>query len=153
MSCKKIYSSNPEACTGCMVCELVCSLKHEKTGINPKRSMIKIISVPEKGNFIPNVCQQCEDAPCISACPSDALLQESTTGIITVNEETCTGCNLCIDACVYNAIFIHPEKNTAVVCDICGGEPMCVKYCMQEAIVFLTPENYENKKSGKTFCE
>ena len=149
MSHKRIYHSHPEACTGCRICEIVCSLVHEKTGINPKRSMIKVLEFPEKGVYIPKTCQQCEDASCVKACPSDALSQDSETGIINVREENCTGCNLCADSCNFNAIFLHPGKNIAQVCNLCNGDPMCIKYCLQEAIVFLSPEEYANKKNEK----
>lgn len=149
MSYKKIYHSYPEACTGCRVCEIICSLKHEKIGVNPKRSMIKILDIPEKGIFIPNTCQQCEDAPCIDVCPEDAISQDNQTGVIHVDEENCSGCKLCIDACKFDTIFLHPEKNIVQICYLCGGNPMCIKYCLQEAIVFLTPEEYEHKKNDK----
>ncbi len=36
------------------------------------------------------------------------------------------------------------DKNIAEVCDLCGGEPKCVKYCMQKALIFLKPEEYDN---------
>ena len=147
MSKKKIYHKNPEVCTGCMVCELVCSLRFEKNGVNPKRSNIKILTNPEKGIFTPNVCQQCEDNPCITACPSNALYRNSNTGAIAVKEDDCSGCGLCMDECVYNAIHIHPELKVARICDLCDGEPLCVKYCMQEALLFVTPVEYENYKN------
>ncbi len=52
-----------------------------------------------------------------------------------------------MEACKFGAISLHPEKDIAVVCDLCGGEPKCVKYCMQEALVFLKPEEYSLRKA------
>ena len=142
MSYPRVFSFSPEACTGCRICEMVCSLAHEKTGINPKRSMIRIIDFPEKGITIPTACHFCQNAPCIESCPEFALSQNAETGVILVDEEKCTGCGLCVEACEFGAIFVHPEKNIAVVCDLCGGEPKCVKYCIQKALVFSKPEEY-----------
>ncbi len=147
MSYPRIFSTYPEACTGCRICEMVCSLHHEKTGINPKRSMIRILDVSEKGIYIPTICRLCKNAPCVEACPSTALSQDTKTGVIHVDEEKCNGCGLCMEACNFGAISLHPEKDIAVVCDLCGGEPKCVKYCMQEALVFLKPEEYSLRKA------
>ncbi|MBM3706490.1 MAG: 4Fe-4S dicluster domain-containing protein [Actinobacteria bacterium] len=149
MTYKKIYHKNPEACTGCMVCGLVCSLRFEKNGINPERSAIKIINDPEKGIFTPNVCIQCDDAPCIEACSSGALSKDPGTGAIVVDGEDCTGCELCVDSCKFDAIFMHPELKIARICDLCKGEPLCVKYCMQEALLFVSLKDYGRKTGEK----
>ena len=105
--------------------------------------MIRIHEDPEKGIYIPTTCHLCNDAPCIEVCPSAALSKNIETGAISVDEENCSGCNLCIEACEFGAISLHPDKNIAVVCDLCGGEPKCVKYCMQKALIFLKPEEYD----------
>ena len=147
MSYPRIFNTYPEACTGCRICEMVCSLHHEKTGINPKRSMIRILDVSEKGIYIPTICRLCKNAPCVEACPSIALSQDTRTGVIHVDEEKCNGCGLCMEACKFGAISLHPEKDIAVVCDLCDGEPKCVKYCMQKALVFLKPEEYALRKA------
>jgi len=147
MSYKRIFHSHPEACTGCRMCELVCSLNREKTGINPKRSMIRIHENRQKGTYTPKTCHLCNDAPCIEVCPLAALTKNIETGVINVDEENCSGCNLCVEACEFGAISLHQDKNIAVVCDLCGGEPKCVKYCMQRALIFLKPEEYDTTKS------
>jgi len=121
---------------------MVCSLNHEKIGVNPKRSRIRIISVPEKGVMFPVVCRFCEKAPCIAACPKKALSKNVKKGVIMVDEDKCVGCGRCMEVCEFGGITIHPMKKTAMVCDLCGGEPLCVKYCVDEAIIFLKPEEY-----------
>jgi len=90
-------------------------------------------------------CRKCEDAPCVAACPKeDVLVQRPWDGLITVNEEECNGCGWCIEACDFGAITLHPEKKVAMVCDLCGGEPECVKFCAHG--VFKTVENPEKRK-------
>jgi Fe-S-cluster-containing hydrogenase component 2 len=57
-----------------------------------------------------------------------------------VNEEKCDGCGWCIEACDFGAIAIHPEKKVAIVCDLCGGEPECIKWCPEEALQLITTD-------------
>jgi carbon-monoxide dehydrogenase iron sulfur subunit len=139
---RKIFTINRESCTGCRICEMVCSLKWEGEGVNPTRSRIKIISCPEKGIFVPRVCRFCRSPSCVSSCPKGALSREAETGIIMVDEEKCVGCGLCVEACDFGGISLHPEKNSVMICDLCGGDPLCVRYCMNETLVFLRPEDY-----------
>jgi Fe-S-cluster-containing hydrogenase component 2 len=149
----KIIHAHADACTGCKMCEMVCSLAHEKTGINPKNSRIRIREDTERGVYIPVVCQLCSDLPCIEACPEAALTRDKKTGAIIVDEKTCTACGLCTEACENNTIFIHPEKEVACVCDLCGGNPKCVEYCLQEALVFETQEEHDQKQKNKPVPE
>jgi carbon-monoxide dehydrogenase iron sulfur subunit len=117
MSHRKIYYTSPEACTGWRICELICSLHHEKDKVNPRRSRIRIIEMPERGVMIPMVCRLCSPAPCVSECPVDALSQDETSGLILVDEDRCIGCERCAEACDFGAITVHPVSKKAVVCD------------------------------------
>ncbi len=126
---------------------MVCSLEHEKTGINPDRSRIKVQNISDKGLYIPSTCHLCEEAACVQSCPTEALFQNTVTGIIEVDVNECTGCGLCVEACEFNSISIHPENNIAAICDLCGGELKCVKYCLRKVLVFVKPEEYELNKN------
>jgi len=85
-------------------------------------------------------CRLCEDAPCVAACPRDALKQSETTGIIMVDEDKCNGCGWCIEACDYGAIMLHPDKKVVFVCDTCNGSPKCVEWCPEKALDFITKD-------------
>ena len=79
---------NQEKCTGCRLCEMVCSVKH--TGVNnPTRSRIHIIKWPMEGFDLPMLCQHCEEAPCIAVCPKDALFLDPAGGRVVLNYELC----------------------------------------------------------------
>jgi len=82
------------------------------------------------GVEIPHLCAQCDDYPCVKACPADALSVDEKTGAVLVSREKCTACGSCIDACPGKVPFLHPRDNYAVICDLCGGDPECVKECM-----------------------
>lgn len=146
----KIYYRSPDACTGCRICEIVCSLHHEDSEVNPKLSRIRVVDLPDRAVSIPVVCRKCSPAPCVDACPVDALSQDEETELIIVDEGRCTGCDRCAEACEFGAITTHPVKKAAIVCDECGGDPLCVKYCMPEALVYLAPEEYRMMKATES---
>jgi anaerobic carbon-monoxide dehydrogenase iron sulfur subunit len=60
---EKFLTVNAEKCTGCRLCEQVCSVVHEGVS-NPAKSRIQIVKWEDEGRYIPMICQQCEDAPC-----------------------------------------------------------------------------------------
>jgi carbon-monoxide dehydrogenase iron sulfur subunit len=35
------------------------------------------------------------------------------------------------------AIEVDPVKHTAFKCDLCGGDPECVKICLAEALIYV----------------
>ena len=135
---------DPNNCVGCNICEYACSLKKEGV-FNPIKSRIRTIRI----NLLINVaitCRKCEDAPCVIACPKEgALVQRQWDGLIMVNEEKCDGCGWCIEACDFGAIAIHPEKKVAIVCDLCGGEPECLRWCPEEALQLTTKDLLSQK--------
>jgi len=120
----------PENCSGCGVCEIVCSLWHWNA-INLHKSGIRINrkSVVED---TPQVCTHGEKCnfECIEACKFDAMKKKD--GIVYVEHEKCTGCGACSRVCPLNAVWIHEKK--AYKCDLCDGAPQCVKFCSQHAI-------------------
>lgn len=124
---------DPERCSGCRRCEIACSLYHEGR-IWPEASRIRIFMLVP-GVEIPHFCVQCEDYPCVEACPVKALSVDPKTGAVLVDKEKCTGCSICIQACPGKIPHIHPTENYALICDLCGGTPQCVKAC-QEAGYF-----------------
>jgi anaerobic carbon-monoxide dehydrogenase iron sulfur subunit len=127
---------DPQLCTVCGLCEMVCSLRKEGLVI-PSLARIKIESKPflDKTPSI-FICRQCEDAECIEACPIEAISMDPETQIIVINEEECTGCELCIEACPHDAMKLHPVNNTSITCDLCDMDPECVKHCPQVALTF-----------------
>jgi len=114
-------------CSGCRKCEIACSLFHENK-IWPEASRIRVFMLVP-GAEVPHLCVQCEDYPCVESCPVDALSVSKETGAVLVDKEKCTGCGLCIDACPGKVPHIHPSEKYAVICDLCGGKPQCVKVC------------------------
>ncbi|UCE15398.1 MAG: 4Fe-4S dicluster domain-containing protein [Candidatus Bathyarchaeota archaeon] len=116
-------------CSGCRKCEIACSLFHENK-IWPEASRIRVFMLVP-GAEVPHLCTQCEDYPCVESCPVEAMSVSTDTGAVLVDKEKCTGCSLCINACPGRIPHIHPTEKYAVICDLCGGKPKCVKVCQK----------------------
>lgn len=113
-------------CSGCRRCELACSLNHEGW-FWPEASRVRVF-MPYPGLEVPHLCAQCDDYPCVKSCPVEALKVDGTTAVL-VDRDKCIGCGRCIDACPGKVPFLHPKDGKATICDLCGGDPQCVKVC------------------------
>ena len=130
-------------CIGCHACTVACKEENQvPLGVN--RTWVKYI---EKGTF-PDTrryfsvmrCNHCDNAPCVTICPTVALYRRAD-GIVDFDGERCIGCKSCLQACPYDALYIDPETKTAAKCHYCahrievGLEPACVIVCPVQAIV------------------
>ncbi len=118
-----------ERCSGCRRCELACSMHHEGW-MWPEASRIRVF-MPFPGLEVPHFCAQCDDYPCVESCPVNALTIDEDTTAVLVDREKCTSCGDCIDACPGKVPFLHPGDNKATICDLCDGDPECVKVCTE----------------------
>ncbi|MHA1286749.1 MAG: 4Fe-4S dicluster domain-containing protein [Candidatus Thorarchaeota archaeon] len=119
-------------CSGCRLCEIACSLKHEGR-IWPEASRIRVFMLVP-GVEIPHTCAQCSNYPCVEACPVQALSVNEETGAVDVDVEKCIACGACIRECPGEVPHMHPEKDHILICDLCGGDPECVKACSYNCI-------------------
>lgn len=131
----KMIVTNPDVCTGCRVCENVCSLVHFGE-CNPARARIRVMRWETLGVDVPVTCLQCEEAPCADSCPKRAIQRNSETGAMETIEDLCIQCHMCALACPFGATLIGPEEEV-LRCDFCGGDPECVKLCETSAIQYL----------------
>ena len=91
--------------------------------------------------FVPKLCNQCANPPCVQVCPVGATFV-SQDGVVLVDEEYCIGCRYCIQGCPYGARFLHPVTRAAEKCTFCYHRlvkdlvPACVEVCPTQARVF-----------------
>jgi len=147
---KNILFVDYEKCTGCRLCEVACSFFHDKM-FNPARARIQVLKWESQGIDVPIVCQHCEDAPCQLACPVNAIYRETSTGAISINSDLCIGCRMCMGICPFGCITSDTESAKVIKCDLCSGEPECVKYCTPKAIEYLTPGEAATKRKVDFF--
>ena len=141
----KVLVVDPEKCNGCRICEVICSFLKEKE-CNPVKSRIRVIKIESLGIDIPMVCHHCEKPLCRDVCPVDAITRDVDTGAILLNEEVCIVCRACIQACPHGALSINGEKGTIFVCDLCKGDPQCVKNCEPKALQYIEASSINLKK-------
>jgi Fe-S-cluster-containing hydrogenase component 2 len=131
---------NLPGCSGCRICEKMCALQHEKK-YNEAYSRIQVYQFYPGPIDVPIVCQYCDDRPCVSACPTGALTYDGDVFQMIVKEALCTSCELCNQACIAagrgGCITFHPQKGIAQICDFCGGDPRCAKFCPSDTLRFL----------------
>src|ERR1700750_849909 len=132
-----------DKCIGCHACTTACKSENE-VPLGVTRTFVKSAEVgtfPQvRRAFQVTRCNQCTDAPCVTACPTQAMSRRPD-GIVDFDKTICIGCKACIAACPYDAIFINPEDNSAEKCNFCahridmGLEPACVVVCPTEPIL------------------
>jgi len=121
-------------CTGCQVCRLVCSGEHVKS-FKPSEARIKVMDkFPEPADFEFKYCIQCDEHPCVDACPAEAIKLDEALGIYKVDKDACTGCGSCVEACPHEGIWLDPTGTYAMKCDLCEGSPQCVEICPKKAL-------------------
>jgi carbon-monoxide dehydrogenase iron sulfur subunit len=125
----------PEQCCGCRICELVCAIEHFGVN-NPKKSAIRVLNIyPHPVIRMPVVCSQCRVPLCAQVCPTDAL--RWVEGVVQLDESECISCYKCVESCPFGAIYVHEDCELPIKCDMCGGDPKCVKHCPTSALRLL----------------
>ncbi len=93
----------------------------------------------------PRSCLHCEDAPCVTVCPTGASYKRAEDGIVLVNAEACIGCQLCAWACAYGAREFDADDGVMKKCTLCIDRiynenleeadrvPACVSTCPASA--------------------
>lgn len=135
---------DPLKCTGCRICELYCSLHHDRV-LNPRKARLRVVRA-EPAIDQPIACRQCADPPCAKVCPTRAIERDERADLVVVKERECIGCGACVEACPFGAIWLHPERKVAIKCDLCG---VCVPRCPVKALRVVTPEQFAGLKRDK----
>jgi len=136
---------NTWLCDGCGLCELVCAFSH--TGLwHPALSRIKVLEDKKNGLFFPTTCAHCVNPPCANACLMNVIVKDPETGLTIRNESSCIGCRACEISCPFNVCLFDYVNEVVVNCDLCKGDPLCVKVCPTGAIEFVSVEETPERK-------
>ena len=138
-------------CYGCYACVMACKAEN----FTPPGVFWARLLKGETGEYpntvrqaLPVLCMQCEDPECITVCMKNALTQEGN--LVKWDEDKCIGCRMCVAACPYGGISSF--KGKIIKCDLCDGDPKCVKFCSTGAIQYLD-ETEELEKRRKKMAE
>ena len=137
---KGVIVVDSSLCVGCRTCEVVCSLFKAGT-CSPELSRIQVKADFLEIVFAPNPCLQCAEPLCMDACPTGAILLDEATGATVVEEALCIGCGECIEACGDSfappRLRLDAERQIVLKCDLCAGDPQCVRFCPIGAIAYI----------------
>jgi Fe-S-cluster-containing dehydrogenase component/formate-dependent nitrite reductase membrane component NrfD len=130
-------------CIGCHACTVACK-EENRVPLGAFRTWVKYVErgvFPDTRRYFAVLrCNHCDDAPCVTICPTVALYRRPD-GVVDFDGRRCIGCKSCMQACPYDALYIDPDSNTAAKCNYCahrlevGLEPACVIVCPEQAIV------------------
>lgn len=154
----KVIIFDAAKCNGCHSCQVACKDEHCGNDWTPyakpqpeagqfwfKMNEYVRGTVPKvKVAYVPTMCMHCEDAPCIPACPSQAISKRED-GFVWIDPAKCTGNGMCVSSCPYGAIYFNRALRIAQKCTGCAHlldrgwpitEPRCVDACITGALVF-----------------
>ena len=132
----KMLMIHPDKCTGCRNCELACSMEHEGS-FRPMAWRVHVYSWEREGFSVPMMCQQCDDAACVSVCMPKAMHRDAETGLVSVDQSRCIGCKMCVQACPFGSAAWDSVTRKILKCDTCDGDPACVTFCPNQALEWV----------------
>lgn len=150
-----------DTCVGCHACVVACKSWNTQSDLGAPLSDQDPYGADPSGTFLnrvhsyevtppagltqqvhfPKSCLHCEDAPCVTVCPTGASYKRGADGIVLVNEDACIGCGLCAWACPYGAREMDPSAGVMKKCTLCVDRiyndalpqvdrtPACVRTC------------------------
>ena len=101
--------ADPKLCIGCDTCMAACSTTHKTEGLqaHPRLTVTR-----HKEATAPVLCRHCEDAPCATVCPVNAITHKEDS--IHINESLCIGCTLCSISCPFGAIAFSGSRGVGL---------------------------------------
>ena len=144
-------------CNGCHNCQIACKDEHCSNDWSPiakpqpltGQFWTKVVDrvrgqVPKvKVAYEHTICQHCDDAPCLKACPEKAIYKRDD-GVVVIDSTVCKGSHNCIEACPYKGvIFFNEDLNIAQKCTFCAHlldkgwtDTRCSEVCPTGAFTF-----------------
>ena len=133
------------SCTGCQTCVISCKTANE---VPEEGFWSHVIDYYEGETYIASevdgkvdmkfrstLCNHCANPACVAACPTGAMHKSEETGIVSVDQDVCIGCNTCGNTCPYEVPVLQEERCVMGKCNLCAGrldqgkDPFCVQAC------------------------
>ena len=121
-----------DKCNGCRACEMVCSASHaapKYSSNNPSRSRVRVIREPIKDIYLPVFAGEYTPAECAGR---DKYI---------IDGKEYDECSFCRASCPSRDLFKEPDSGLPLKCDMCESdpdlkEPLCVQWCMVDALTY-----------------
>ena len=138
-------------CCGCLSCMINCAQHHDGHA-SPESARIEVDLEPFSGTHGIIHCQQCQPADCQDSCPQGAIELSDDGDYYVVDPELCIDCHMCVDACPHGAMRVNPFTDRVIKCDLCEGDPVCVRSCFTGALWVGPPgEGPPDKRVSRYF--
>lgn len=136
-----------DRCIDCERCIEACARTNNVPGYGYRTRILEQIDpdgIGRQREFIPVLCNQCNNPACTRACPTGATFKNKDNGIVMVEQSKCIGCKTCMSACPFNARYYDEEAGAVDKCDFCyqmrlsQGEDQtaCAAACPAKARIF-----------------
>jgi benzoyl-CoA reductase subunit BamC len=128
----KTIKVDVDKCNGCRACEMVCSTFHaapKYSSNNPARSRIRVIHEPLKDIYVPVYAGENTKAECMGR---DKYV---------IDGKEYDECAFCRASCPSRDLFKEPDSGLPLKCDMCEDdppqkEPLCVQWCLNDALTY-----------------
>jgi anaerobic dimethyl sulfoxide reductase subunit B (iron-sulfur subunit) len=152
---------NQSACSGCRACQTACKDRNDlKVG-----ELYRKVTTYQTGVF-PNAvmyhysasCNHCDKPECVGICPTGAMYK-AEDGTVQHDDDTCIGCEACVEACPYNVPIMRRDREISGKCDACksfrdnGMNPVCVDACNMRCLDFGDLDGLRAKYGSDTVIE
>ena len=153
-------------CCACGACAIACMDQNDidlSTGVRPYRTVFRE-ETRRTGEirYYSMACMHCDNAPCVTACPSGCLYKDPATGLTRYDTTHCIGCHSCAMACPYGAPTFRPTgegrpREKMEKCHGCleriqaGLQPACVHSCPTGALTWRWAEDGESSALSQLY--
>jgi len=128
----KTITIDVNKCTGCRACEVICSAFHatdKYSSINPARARIRVIREPLTDIYVPVYAGDYAPAECAGRDK------------YTIDGKEYEECAFCRASCSSRDEFKEPDSGLPLKCDMCEDdppqeEPLCVQWCLNDALIY-----------------
>jgi len=152
------FSFDVSRCSACLACVVACQ---DQNDLIVENIAFRQVTIHEEGELssvkissLSLACCHCGDAPCVKACPTNAIFKQDDTGVVDINRDICIGCHCCELACPFGATKFAEDGKMAK-CNLCHSrltnnlEPACVKVCSTKALKAGPLEELTKQKTEK----
>lgn len=147
----KFIAAEAAECIGCHACEIACAVAHNQENWplshSDFRPRIHVVGKGQAAN--PVACHHCNNAPCVTACPVNALTFQSDS--VQLDEQKCIGCKRCAIACPFGVVEM--VDTIAQKCDLCNqrssGTQACIEVCPTQALRLMDDKGLQQIKVAR----